>query len=119
MINMLIIIVMTFAIICGFNYYFNYYIDVIQFIIYSVSIVILVEVIAKIDSLNKIMTLIGNLTLSLFDIILIGYLIGFFIHFIFDINLHNVLNISLPIGIILETLNLYKNKNKHGKYYPS
>ena len=116
--NMLMVSVMMFTVISGFSYYIYHYIEVVPFAIFSIVTIILMEWFVKIDFFKEIWTLTGSVILSLLDIVVVGYVIGFIVHFIFDINLHKVLNISLIVGVVIEFINLSSNKKKYGKYFP-
>lgn len=117
--NILLVSLILFIDICGIFYYKNHYVEFLNFAIYSISIVVSLELLNKINFLQKILSLFGNILLSLFDIILIAYILGFIISFIFNIDLFNILDYLLFVGLCMEMLNLLTNKKKYGLYYPS
>ena len=118
MIGIFFVSIMLFINFCGLSYYFTYNFEVIPFALYSVLSVIIIDTLSKMNIFNNLINLIGNIMLSLFDIILIGYIIGFILYFIYDVDLKKIFTISLTIGMIFEILNLSSNKKEYGKYFP-
>ena len=71
MIGIFFVSIMLFINFCGLSYYFNYNFEVIPFALYSVLSVIIIDTLSKMNIFNNLINLIGNIMLSLFDIILI------------------------------------------------